>query len=137
MSLKTSKASASARCSAHCALLNGGTVEIRSGTPPSTPESTQTGTVLVTFTIPNPAFGSPVTTSGDAVATANSISSVNASAGSPTNAGYFCAKDSSGNPVEIGTVTATGGGGDMTLDNVSIAAGQSCSITSWTVTDPT
>jgi hypothetical protein len=34
-----------------------------------------------------------------------------------------------------GTTTATGGGGDLTLDNVSIASGQTINITSWTLTD--
>jgi hypothetical protein len=34
-----------------------------------------------------------------------------------------------------GTVTATGGGGDMTLDNNVLTAGQSVSITSFTLTD--
>lgn len=33
-----------------------------------------------------------------------------------------------------GTVTATGGGGDMTCDNVSFAAGQAFSITGFTLT---
>lgn len=33
-----------------------------------------------------------------------------------------------------GTVTATGGGGDMTLDNTSIASAQSVSVTSFTLT---
>lgn len=32
---------------------------------------------------------------------------------------------------EQGTVTATGGGGDLTLDNTSIANGQVFTITSW------
>jgi hypothetical protein len=31
-------------------------------------------------------------------------------------------------------VTATGGGGDMTLDNTSIASGQQVTITSFTIT---
>lgn len=34
-----------------------------------------------------------------------------------------------------GTVTATGGGGDMTLDNTSITATQSVAINSFTLTD--
>lgn len=34
-----------------------------------------------------------------------------------------------------GTVTATGGGGDLTLDNTSIASGQTVTITSFTLTD--
>jgi hypothetical protein len=33
-----------------------------------------------------------------------------------------------------GTVTATGGGGDMTLDNVTIATGQQVTITAFTLT---
>ena len=33
-----------------------------------------------------------------------------------------------------GTITATGGGGDMTLDNTSIASGQVITITSFTLT---
>lgn len=32
-----------------------------------------------------------------------------------------------------GTVTATGGGGDVTLDNVSIAAGQTVTVTSFSI----
>ena len=34
-----------------------------------------------------------------------------------------------------GTVTATGGGGDMTVDNTSFASGQAFSITGFTLTD--
>lgn len=34
-----------------------------------------------------------------------------------------------------GTVTATGGGGDLTLDNTSIAAAQDVVITGFTLTD--
>ncbi len=34
-----------------------------------------------------------------------------------------------------GTVTATGGGGDLTLDNVNVASGQTINITTFTLTD--
>lgn len=34
-----------------------------------------------------------------------------------------------------GTITATGGGGDMTVDNTSVTAGQSITITGFTLTD--
>lgn len=37
---------------------------------------------------------------------------------------------------EQGTVTATGGGGDMTIDNTSIASGQTVNITGFTKTAP-
>jgi hypothetical protein len=36
---------------------------------------------------------------------------------------------------EQGTVTITGSGGDLTLDNNVIAASQTITITSWTKTD--
>jgi hypothetical protein len=35
-----------------------------------------------------------------------------------------------------GTITASGGGGDMTLDNVSIATGQTVNVTGFTLTAP-
>jgi hypothetical protein len=34
-----------------------------------------------------------------------------------------------------GTVTATGGGGDLTVDNVSFASGQAFTVTGFTLTD--
>jgi hypothetical protein len=34
-----------------------------------------------------------------------------------------------------GTVTATGGGDDMTIDHTSIASGQTVNVTSFTLTD--
>lgn len=37
---------------------------------------------------------------------------------------------------EQGTITATGGGGDMTIDNTSIASGQTVNITGWTWNEP-
>lgn len=39
-------------------------------------------------------------------------------------------------PHEQGTVTATGGGGDMTVDNTSIAAGQQVTVTTYSKTAP-
>jgi hypothetical protein len=33
-----------------------------------------------------------------------------------------------------GSITATGGGGDMTLDNTSIASGQTITVTGFTLT---
>jgi len=51
-------------------------------------------------------------------------------------AGYFRIYDSAGTTCHLqGTVTATGGGGDMTIDNTSIANGQTVNITGFTLTD--
>jgi hypothetical protein len=52
-------------------------------------------------------------------------------------AGYFRIYPSAAtttNAVVQGTVTATGGGGDMLVTNTSIATGQACNFTSLTVT---
>lgn len=49
--------------------------------------------------------------------------------------GYFRITDSAGTTCGMqGSVTATGGGGDMTLDNVVAANGQAWSMTSFTLT---
>lgn len=57
-------------------------------------------------------------------------------AGAPTNATFYRITTSAGTVHEQGTITATGGGGDMTLDNVSIATGQTVRITGFTKTWP-
>lgn len=52
-------------------------------------------------------------------------------------AGYYRIYASNGTTChEQGTVTATGGGGDMTIDNTSITTGQTVRITAYTKTAP-
>lgn len=55
-------------------------------------------------------------------------------AGLPGNAASFRIYDSSGTCHVQGDVTATGGGGTITLNNVSVAAGQTVTITGCTIT---
>jgi hypothetical protein len=51
-------------------------------------------------------------------------------------AGYFRLYDAAGTTCHVqGTVTATGGGGDLTLDNTSIASSQTVTINTFTLTD--
>mgnify|MGYP005844431653 CR=1 FL=1 len=58
-----------------------------------------------------------------------------AAAGAGTAAGYFRVYDSTNTTCHIqGTVTVTGGGGDMTLDNVSIAQNQVVTVNTFSVT---
>jgi len=50
--------------------------------------------------------------------------------------GYFRIVDSAGTTCHIqGTITATGGGGDMTLDNTNIALSQSVVVSTFQLTD--
>lgn len=55
-------------------------------------------------------------------------------AGLPGNAASWRIYDSAGTCHLQGTLTVTGGGGDLTLNNVSIAAGQTVTITACTIT---
>ena len=58
-----------------------------------------------------------------------------ASADMAGTAGHFRIYASDGTTVHMqGTVTITGSGGDMTLDNTNIAAGQQVTITGFTLT---
>jgi len=106
-------------------------LKIRSGSPPATVATADSGTVLATLNLPS-----------DWMAAASSGSKAlagtwqDASADAAGTAGHFRIYASDGTTAHLqGTVTATGGGGDLTLDNTSIAAGQSVTITSFTLTD--
>ena len=100
-----------------------------SGSPPANCAAADTGTVLDTFALPSDwmaaaSSGSKAksgtwTMSGDAAGTI----------------GHFRIKESTNTTCHIqGTVTATGGGGDLTVDNVVFAAGQSFTVTSYSWT---
>lgn len=61
----------------------------------------------------------------------------NANAGTGTNATFFRLFDIAGTPVchLQGTVSAPAGGGDLILDNVSIANNQSVTVSTFTLSD--
>lgn len=104
------------------------TLEIRSGTVPANAAAADTGTVLATLALP-----------ADWLAAASNGSKVlsgtwqDLSADATGTAGHFRVKQGATTHIQ-GTVTATGAGGDMTLDNTSIAAGQQITITAFTIT---
>ena len=85
--------------------------------------------VLVTITFSDPAFSAA---DADGVATADTTPALSAAAGAAGDADNFKVYDSDDTLLWSGTVTATGGGGDMTLDNVSIANLQVVTINSFT-----
>lgn len=59
-----------------------------------------------------------------------------ASADAAGTAGYYRIYDTAGTTCHLqGTVTATGGGGDLTLDNAVLAIGQTVTITAYSWTD--
>jgi hypothetical protein len=106
-------------------------LKIRTSTPPANCAAADSGTVLATVTLPSDwmsaagsgqkaKLGTWEDTSADAAGTA----------------GHFRIYDSGGSTCHIqGTVTATGGGGDMTVDNAVFAVAQDFTVTSFTLTD--
>lgn len=89
-----------------------------------------TGTVLATCSLPSDWMAAA--SSGTK---AISGSWADASADAAGTADFFRVFASDGTTCGIqGTVTATGGGGDMTVDNAVFAAGQAFSVTGFTLT---
>jgi hypothetical protein len=102
------------------ALYEGGTVDILDAG----------AAVLVTLTVPASAFAAAANGS------ASLASSIQATIAASGAAASYRATTAAGG-IETGSVTATGGGGDMTLDDVNLVANGTCTITSWTNTYPT
>jgi hypothetical protein len=107
-----------------------GTLKIYTGSQPADADDAESGSLLVTITLSDPAYGAA---SAGAAALSGSPS---ATASGTGTAGWFRVEDSTGANVFDGSVTATGGGGDLELDNTSIASGQTVTITSLGFTVP-
>lgn len=107
-------------------------LKIRTGSPPADCATADSGTVLASMTLPS-----------DWMAGASSGSKAksgtwqDSSADATGTAAHFRLYASDGTTCHIqGTVTATGGGGDMTVDSTSFVAAQSFTITTFTLTAP-
>lgn len=79
---------------------------------------------VATLTFSDPAFGAADT----GAITANAITSDTSATGG--TAALFKVTDSTGAEVYRGTVTATGGGGDLELSSLTIGAGDTVSVSS-------
>lgn len=132
MATRISTAARNAACDAIVDLLDAGagagTLKIYTGSQPASAQDAETGTLLATFTLPDPVFGAAAT----GVATANAIS--NATGAAAGTAGWFRAEDSTGANVIDGSVGTSGA--DLNLNTTTISVGLTVSITSWTVTMP-
>jgi hypothetical protein len=104
-------------------------LQIRTGTPPANCGLADTGTLLIEITLP----ADWLTASVSGLKQKNGTWSGTA-AGAGT-AAHFRIKDNSGATTHMqGTCSATGGGGDMILDNASIAAGQTVTVNQFDIT---
>lgn len=105
-------------------------LKIRTGSVPATCATADSGTVLATCTLPSDWMAAA---SGGTKALSGTWQDTSADA--TGTAAHFRIYDSTGTTCGIqGTVTATGGGGDLQVDNVSFAAGQAFTVTSFTIT---
>lgn len=120
-----------AACDAIAALLNSGTIAIRTGAPPTNVSDSNSGTLLGTLTFGATAFGS----SSTGTATANSITS-DTSADNSGTAGHFRGLTSGAVTVFQGTAGESADTTDMTFDNKTIVAGGVIAISSLTLTVP-
>lgn len=107
-------------------------LKIRTGAAPANCGTADSGTVLATLSLPSDYMAAA---SGGTKAKSGTWEDLSADAAG--TAAHFRLYASDGTTCHAqGTVTATGGGGDMTLDNVVLALGQQFTITSFTITEP-
>ena len=106
-------------------------MRIRTGAAPADCGTADSGTVLATLNLPS-----------DWLAAASSGSKAKSgtwqdtSADATGTAAHFRIDDSGGSTCHLqGTVTATGGGGDLEVQNTSFASGQQVTVTGFTLTD--
>lgn len=106
-------------------------LKIRTGAAPANCATADSGTVLATLTLPSDWMAAAASGSKAMAGTWQDTS-----ADAAGTAAHYRLYASDGTTCHMqGTVTATGGGGDLTVDNTNFAAGQSFSITAFTLTD--
>lgn len=130
--MRESILSANAANNARAALVDAGSppgyLYIRTGAAPAETTDADTGTLLSTHVLSNPAFGAAAAT----ISTANSIA--NATCAATGTAGHWRIKNAAGVTIFQGTVgIATE---DLVFDDADFEASATISITSFTLTQP-
>lgn len=115
-----------------------GFLDIYTGSQPASPDDAPTGTLLASIPLPADAYAAAA-----AGAVAKNGTWQDTSADATGIAGWYrfrTAADGGGSSTTLkrfdGSVTATGGGGDLTLDSTNITAGQTVTINTATITQP-
>lgn len=135
MAVRLSTAVVNAMCDAAVDYVDAGagvgTIKVYTGSQPATANDAVTGTLLATFNCQDPAFGSA--TAGVATLAGTPLTTTGLAAGT---AGYFRCATSTPGSVFDGSVTATGGGGQLELNTTTISVGVTAEVTSGTFTMP-
>lgn len=105
-------------------------LKIRTGSAPADVATADSGTVLATLSLPSDWLAAA---SGGSKAKSGTWQ--DSSADATGTAAHFRLYASDGTTAHAqGTVTATGGGGDMTVDSTSFTSGQSFTVNTFTIT---
>lgn len=135
MALTLPVAARNAAADAIATLINAGpsfgTLELRT-TPRPAPDAAATGTLLGTFTLADPAFTAAVS----GVSTLDTSPVLTATGVGAGAAAWFRLLDSTGASVLDGSVTASGGGGDLIVNTTTVSVGLALEITAGTITMP-
>jgi hypothetical protein len=106
-------------------------VKLRTGAPPATCATADSGTVLATLNLPSDWMSAA---SGGVKALLGTWQDLLADAAG--TAAHFRLYASDGTTCGLqGTATITGGGGDLTIDNPTLALNQPFSVTSFAITE--
>jgi hypothetical protein len=106
-------------------------LKIRTGAVEANCAAADTGTVVATVSLPSDWMSAASAGSKAKLGTWSE-----GAADAAGTAGHFRLYASDGTTCGMqGTVTATGGGGDLTVDNAVFAAGQTFTVTAFTLTD--
>lgn len=130
--MKISTLACNAALNALSALINNaapGLLKIWTGSAPTNTTDGDTGTLLATLTFNATSFGA----AASGVITANAIAS-DTSIDNTGTAGYFRIYDGAGTCIIQGTVGTSGA--DINFNSTSFVAGQTCAISSLTITQP-
>jgi hypothetical protein len=109
---------------------NSGTLKIYTGTQPATGNDAASGTLLVTVNLPADAMAAAASGVAAKLGTWSGVAVADGTAG------WFRIANSAATRNYDGEVTATGGGGEIELDDISIVIGQTVLIAVFTINQP-
>lgn len=141
MATRINTAARNAACDAIVDLVDGGAgagvIRVYTGAQPATPATAPSGTLLAEFTLSDPAFGA----ASNGAAALDVTPALTDTGITDGTAGWFRILDSTeaagtGLGIIDGSVTATGGGGQLELNSTTISTGVAVEITAGTVTMP-
>lgn len=105
-------------------------LKLKTGAQPANCAAADSGTVVATFSLASDWMAASSSASKAFSSTPLTDSSADASG----TLQHYRVYASDGTTCHMqGSITATGGGGDLTVDNTSVTAGQSVQITSWAI----